>query len=123
MYSGEFRVVDVVLDGSIVVVVEGDLDVASVPTLRLALDQLPSNCRVVLDLSSVLFMDSSGLGLLVRQLASRLDAGGSLHIRNSSAVVRRVVEITGLDALLLEHVPSDLSVRDDVRAGAASTRS
>ena len=103
MYDDDFRVLDVVyVDGLVVVVLEGEIDIASAPALRSVLDQLDSDCKVILDLARVAFMDCSGLRILVGQLISRHSAGGVLRIRNSSVDVRRLVEITGLDDLLLE---------------------
>jgi len=55
---------------------------------------------VVLDLSKVTFIDSSGLGALIRarQAATRL--GQSFSIRGATGPVARVLAITGLDELL-----------------------
>lgn len=52
--------------------------------------------RLVVDLSGITFMDSSGLALLV--LACR--NAGSIEIRQSSAIARRVIEATGLAGYL-----------------------
>ena len=54
-------------DGTAVLLVSGELDIASVPTLQGALDRLAAQHRsVVLNLRDVSFMDSTGLNLLVR---------------------------------------------------------
>ena len=82
------------------VTVEGEIDIASAPSLRCALEQLCADRHVLVDVANVSFMDSSGLSVFVVQLMSRREAGGSLHIRNSSVGVRRVLEIAGLSELL-----------------------
>ena len=57
---------------------------------------------LVLDLSAVKFMDSSGLAVILRQSMRRRDAGGSLHIRKPSEPVRRLLEFCCLVQHLLE---------------------
>lgn len=59
----------------------------------------PAARQLVLDLSQVGFIDSSGLGLLVRahQLANKR-SGGSLRLRGACANVRNVVQIARLHA-------------------------
>ena len=82
------------------VTVEGEIDIATAPTLRSALEALCADRHVLVDVANVSFIDSSGLNVFVVQVVSRREAGGSLHIRNSSAGVRRVLEIAGLTRLL-----------------------
>jgi N-acetylglucosaminyldiphosphoundecaprenol N-acetyl-beta-D-mannosaminyltransferase len=57
--------------------------------------------RLVLDLSAVKFIDSSGLGLLLRARKIALDRhGGALVLRDSPANVRNVITLARLDTLL-----------------------
>jgi len=76
----------------------GDLDMAVVPELRERLDRsLGVGCEnVVLDLTGVLYADSSALGLLV-WLDHRLrPIGGRLVIAGASGDVSRILELSGL---------------------------
>jgi anti-anti-sigma factor len=86
----------------VVVVVKGELDLSTVPTLRAVLDGVdPRHRRVVLDMRDVSFLDSMGVGLLVeasRRCASELC---ELVLRSPSERVRQVLELTGLHDLLL----------------------
>ena len=82
------------------VTVKGEIDIATAPILRSALEELCADRDVLVDVANVSFIDSSGLNVLVVQVMSRRDAGGSLHIRNSSVGMRRVLEIAGLTGLL-----------------------
>ena len=50
----------------------------------------------MLDLSGVTFLDSTGIGVLVRARNRLLAAGGELILRSPSGIVRDVLEIVGL---------------------------
>lgn len=81
-----------------VVRLAGDLDMAVVPELRAGLDaDLGAGCtNVVLDLSAVIYADSSALGLLV-WLDQRLQPlGGRLVLAGANSNVARVLELSGL---------------------------
>ena len=88
--------VEVDEDGA--VVVAGEIDLASVDELstqiRAALDD--AGPTFVVDLAGVVFMDSSGLGLLlkIRETCTARDA--VFVVRDPSAAVRRLLDITGL---------------------------
>jgi anti-anti-sigma factor len=80
-----------------VVRIVGDLDVSNVDRLRAALDAIDDPlATIVVDLSALSFMDSSGLGALLE----RHRRGASITLRNPSTIVRRVVTATGLDDVL-----------------------
>lgn len=101
-------------DGATVVAVHGDLDLATAPRLReLAVGRLMAGDRaVVLDLSGVEFLDSTGLGTLVAVLkrARSLDAGLALVITRER--VRKVFELTALT--------SAFAIHDDVAAATTA---
>jgi anti-sigma B factor antagonist len=81
----------------VVVSVRGELDMSTAPGLAEALaDAAPPTSTVVVDLSAVSFLDSSAIGTLVTAGRSRNDVGGRLQIGARSAIVERVLEITGL---------------------------
>jgi anti-sigma B factor antagonist len=75
----------------------GEIDAASTPQLITALDPLPGNDGdIVIDLSEVSFIDSSGLRALIdaHQRAER--SGRRVVMAQPSAVVRRLFDISGL---------------------------
>src|SRR4029079_8954185 len=87
------------------VVVRGEIDVATSPQLRDELNELVSRgARVLtLDFADVSFVDSSGLGVLVGAYKRlREDGDGSVRIVSAQPSVRKVFEITGLEAALLD---------------------
>ncbi len=83
-----------------VVEVSGEVDVFSAPELDVELTGLVAagSPRLVVDLSQVAFLDSTGLGVLVKALKHSREAGGWLHLVITSDRIRKIFEITGLDA-------------------------
>jgi anti-sigma B factor antagonist len=79
--------------------IEGEIDIATAPQLREALNALV-DCgarRITLDLAAVRFVDSSGLGVLVAALRKLEDNNrGRLLVENVQDGVRKIFEITGL---------------------------
>ena len=87
-----------------VVSVAGEVDLSTSPPLREALEQaVAQGPNVVVDLSGVTFLDSTGLGDLVRARESALSLGGHLQLVLTQPRIRRVLEITGLDAVFDIH--------------------
>jgi anti-sigma B factor antagonist len=81
-----------------VVVVTGELDLATAPTLRNVLFD-PVRCSrpaTVLDLSGMSFLSSSGIGVLIARRRWAVSRGGSLTLVCPDGPCRRVLEITGL---------------------------
>ena len=78
----------------------GEVDVFSAPGLDSELDAqiAAGNARLVVDLSEVSFLDSTGLGVLVKALKHAREADGWLHLVVTSDRIRKIFEITGLDA-------------------------
>jgi anti-sigma B factor antagonist len=104
-------------DHTIVVEIDGELDVATAPTLKWRLvDALESGGRhLVLDLSGVSFMDSTAIGVLVG-VKRHLQAGGRLAIASPLPDVQKIFEVTGLDASF--HISSTVDdALTQVRAG------
>jgi anti-anti-sigma factor len=81
-----------------VVTVVGELDMFTEPALRNALAHVDHD--VVVDLSRVGFMDSSGLRLLIVHSQRLAAAGASLFIRHPSSAVFSVLQICGLAGLI-----------------------
>ena len=78
------------LNGSCVVVLEGDLDVSTAPLLRSQLDRVGGH--VLIDCRELNFVDSVGLGELMR-LANQAE---SIVLARPRDQLRRVVELMGL---------------------------
>jgi anti-anti-sigma factor len=84
--------------GVLVIEVSGEVDVSNVDRLRDQVDAAVQSGpnQVIFDLGELEFIDSSGLALLVT-IANDI---GQARLRRPSAIVRRVVKVTGLAELL-----------------------
>jgi anti-anti-sigma factor len=82
-------------DGEVVVVLRGDIDLVAVPELfaRIQEAERAAKGEVVVLMTDVTMIDSSGLGVLARLAA----AGVRMELRGAQGVVRRALEISGLD--------------------------
>ena len=91
-------------DEATVVVLRGDLDVATAPDLRATLvDVIDEGARIVIDMQAVEFLDSAGLGILVGGLKRAHTRGGDLEHVCSNSEVLKPLELTGLDRVFTIH--------------------
>ncbi len=84
-------------DGITVAVLSGELDIYTVAGFKQALDDVdPASDVLVIDLSDVSLLDSSGLGALVSMLNQARAGDNPLGVVCPHRRLRRVFEITGL---------------------------
>ena len=74
----------------------GELDLRSVRPLTDAFAAMPALGQATLDLSELVFIDSSGLHA-IEEIASRQNGNGPLILSGASPAVMRLLEITDLD--------------------------
>jgi anti-sigma B factor antagonist len=88
-----------------IVAVSGEVDVYSAPALKDNITELLQSgvTTLIVDLSGVAFLDSTGLGALVEARAATSDAGGSLPIVCSQERILKLFTITGLDGVFTIH--------------------
>jgi anti-anti-sigma factor len=92
--------IDSLVDGDGVrIVVSGELDMATDAALRDALAAASAR-RVDLDLSGVSFIGCTTLRVLLQAAATRAEHGGGVSISDASDVVRRLLDMAGMDRLL-----------------------
>jgi anti-sigma B factor antagonist len=91
------RAPDAIAGVDITIVVRGEVDMATSPQLREALDAVidTADGDVVLQCRDLAFLDSSGIGVLVAA-RNRLGDRGELVLDSPPDNVRRVLEITGV---------------------------
>jgi anti-sigma B factor antagonist len=92
-----------VRSGQVCVAAEGELDLSTADELKQALlRELAGGRRVLLDLSDVTFIDSSGLAAIVSALhATGNGNGGKLELSGGlRPQARRLMELTGVLSLL-----------------------
>ncbi len=88
--------------GPALVRVTGDVDCYTAPTLQHRLFELidGGSRHIVVDLARVSFMDSQGLGALVRTAVRLRPLEGQLALRSPRPNVCKILEITGLGGVL-----------------------
>lgn len=80
----------------------GELDIGTAGYLRSALAEVAGQgATIVLDLSGLGFVDSSGLHELVVAVKRQRAAGGDIVLRHPSPQTLRVLEIVGLTQLFV----------------------
>jgi anti-sigma B factor antagonist len=96
----------------------GELDLVTTPILERAFDAVLRDDdaeMIVVDLTELSFMDSTGIHLLLRMQAACED-GDRLRVINGSRPVQRILDVTGVRALL-----PVISRDDDPRAPLLKT--
>ncbi len=81
----------------------GELDHHAAEAVRTTLDrelQGRRNVRLILDLSGVTFMDSSGLGVILGRYKKVQDTGGEMVIAGVSRAIDRLLEMSGLHKIV-----------------------
>ncbi|MBK8731279.1 MAG: STAS domain-containing protein [Tetrasphaera sp.] len=106
-------------DGTVVVDVDGAVDVYTAAQLRAALDVLigRGRTRMILDFDGVDFLDSTGLGVLVARLKVVRVQDGWLRLVCTSEKILRVLRITGLDNLFPIHATVDEAAHNPSASG------
>ncbi len=111
--------------GTFVAALSGEMDIATSPelTMRLATVRGPVPYHVLVDLSQLTFIDSTGIKALVSSARELETRGGGLIVFAPLANVQRVFEIVQLSEVLTI-VPTlrDAIVESQRRARAAAPR-
>lgn len=88
---------------TLIVRVGGEIDHHSAVAVRTGIDgriaaERPS--RVMLELSAVDFMDSSGLGLIMGRFALVKQYGGSFAVLDPSPAVMKIMRLAGMERMI-----------------------
>ena len=81
--------------------VEGEIDINSSPGIKKSFDKVLSakTPKIIVNLSKVTYVDSSGLATLVEILKNMRSYGGRLRLTNLSSKIKSLFEITKLEKL------------------------
>ena len=96
----------------------GELDAYTVGQFRDALGELADKRYLLIDLSSVPFMDSAGLGALIGGIRRAREAGGDVAVACSRPTLTRLLHTTGFDRIVpvTETVESAVAALDEAAA-------
>lgn len=97
---------EIKIDGShMTAVLNGDIDHHSARGMRRELDDMIARCQpelLIIDMSGVDFMDSSGVGLILGRLRAVRAYGGDVAVRGASQETAAVIKLSGLSGLITE---------------------
>lgn len=80
----------------------GELDHHAAGGIRQQIDRQIEESRptmVILDFRELIFMDSSGIGLVMGRYKTASAVGAELHVCNTSPQIYKVMRLSGLDRL------------------------
>jgi anti-sigma B factor antagonist len=106
VFLAEFHVTVASLTRELALVsVSGELDLYTAERVRCGIDEADAvgADTVVIDLSEISFIDSTALGVLVQETKRLEGRGHSLVLVTKDPRTRRVLEVTGLDRVLLTY--------------------
>ena len=86
--------------GLLAVRILGEIDHHSALGLRQGIDALIAEnrpSRLIMDLSRVDFMDSSGLGLIMGRLERAEQIGATLHLTGLSPTICKLIRLSGIE--------------------------
>ena len=96
--------------GSILTVhVRGEIDHHTAASIRQGIDATLFEKRpktLILDLSAVSFMDSSGLGLIMGRYSVMKELGGEMAVWNPSRETRAILSLAGMERLVRIEYPA-----------------
>lgn len=90
-------------EGNLVVKLDGEIDHHSAAEIRDGLDRLISENKprnLVLELSGIDFMDSSGLGLVLGRYRRLTEMGAKMYIKNPGLRIEKILAMAGVDKLI-----------------------
>lgn len=90
------------IDNQVMVKINGEIDAYTAPKLRESLKQFESkkNIHMIVDLSDVSYMDSTGLGVFVGLFKLLRGNEGGLKLTGLSPRLKRLFQITGLAEIM-----------------------
>ncbi|MGB8267824.1 MAG: STAS domain-containing protein [Candidatus Velthaea sp.] len=103
-----------VVDGTQVFELTGSLDIATAPTVRAALLEASErgDHRLVVDLTKVEFLDSTGLGALIGGQRRAKEFHGDVRIVAKEGQILRLLRITGLLKVFLVYPTLDAALHN-----------
>jgi len=95
----------------------GSLDIASSPSLRAALMEAADreNHEIIVDLSQLEFLDSTGLGALIGAQKRAAEHNGSVRVVAHEGQILRLLRITGLLDVFAVYPTIEAALADDSR--------
>ena len=106
--------------------IRGEIDHHTASAIRRGIDETLFEKRpkkLILDLSAVGFMDSSGLGLIMGRYSVMKELGGEMTVWNPSPETRSILTLAGMERLVRIEYPKDIQPADPPRVQNIPRRS
>src|ERR1700756_440371 len=106
--------------GAAIFRLRGSLDVATSPSVRAALMETASegNHEIVVDLTKLEFLDSTGLGALIGAHRRALENGGKVRLAVGEGAIARLLNITGLIRIFPVYTTLEDAINENDRVTA-----
>ncbi|HEC14374.1 MAG TPA: anti-sigma factor antagonist [Rhodospirillales bacterium] len=105
-------------DGVIIVAIEGDVDLQSSPEVRkILLESVARKASVVVDMSGIGYIDSSGVASLVEALQTARKGGTSFSLAALSDGASRVLQLARLDKIFTIYDALDEALAQEMAKG------
>lgn len=103
--------------GAIIFRLRGSLDIATSPSVRAALLEEAGDGKqeIIVDLTDLEFLDSTGLGALIGAQRRALEQGGHVRLVVSEGPIARLLNITGLVRVFSVYHSLDAALSDQDR--------
>lgn len=101
-------------DGKMICCLSGEIDHHSSRNIRDSIDRLIIQNKpkiLVLDLSEIAFMDSSGLGLVLGRYRKIKECGGDMFLCNTNEQTLKILRMAGVDKII-KNIDCEKSVAD-----------
>ena len=105
--------------------IRGEIDHHTAASIRQGIDATlfeKRPAKLILDLSAVSFMDSSGLGLIMGRYSVMKELDGEMIVWNPSRETRSILTLAGMERLVRIEYPSDSRPEEGSRATTAHRR-
>jgi anti-sigma B factor antagonist len=89
------------VDGLTILVLGGEVDVYTAPQFREAIEKVlaPGQLHLIIDMSGISYIDSSGFGILLSAVKRIRPNGGSVNLVSCNSAIDRVLRITKLNTV------------------------
>lgn len=104
-----------ILKNNLIAGLKGELDHHTSEDVRKKIDQQYYNnnlLNIILDLRSLSFMDSSGIGLIMGRYKNCVDRKGNLSIISTNPYIDRILKMSGLLRIINIYSSIDEAIKD-----------
>jgi anti-anti-sigma factor len=108
-------------NGRATIVLEGEIDLSTAPSVQAALATCRANkaTDIDIDLTAVSFCDASGLNVFIAASRHAAAQEGDVRLHHLAPVVGLLLDVTGTGYLLTGRHPDDQASRDGVQQASS----